>query len=202
MTRLAQDDLFRKDAIELMVRHLEQHAEAGLVYCDEQRIDEAGKVVGLIQRPEPDQIREGGNRFGLCFLWRRSVWEVVGGFDPQFDTAEDFDFLLRVSARFPLTHLAGEAPFFMRLHPEMGSRLFAARQEVLGASILARHCRGVAAARHLARGYFNAGYILKEEGRHGQAFRHLITAIGYWPFDWKPYKSLAGLAWRALRERP
>ena len=139
MTRLAQDDLFREDAVEMMVCHLEQHPEAGLVYCDEQRIDEAGKVVGQIPRPEPDRIREGGNRFGLCFLWRRAVWEQVGSFDPRFDTAEDFDFLLRVCEHVAISKCRDGAPFFMRQHAGMGSRVFAAKQEVLGAQILARH---------------------------------------------------------------
>jgi glycosyltransferase involved in cell wall biosynthesis len=201
-TRLAQDDLFQEDAVSIMVRHLEQHPQAGLVYCDQQYINEQGEFLSRAHLPGPDQLLEAGNKFGLCFLWRKGIWEKVGGFNPQFDTAEDYDYLIRVHQEFSITHCSGSAPLFMRVHSGMGSQLFAARQELLGASVFARHCPNpIIRRKKLSQGHFNAGYIYRETGRLRDAGKQFLAAIWYWPFDARPYRSLVGLLLGAFAQR-
>ena len=53
LTRLAQDDVFGESAIEVMLRQLQDHPDAGLVYCDGHVIDERGAVKQRFCLPEP-----------------------------------------------------------------------------------------------------------------------------------------------------
>src|SRR5271166_1173881 len=114
LSRLAQDDVFGESAMEVMLRHLQERPEAGLVYCDFQVIDERGEVKRRVHLPEPDEVLSIRNRLCLCVMWRRAVWEMVGGFDPRFDTAEDFEYWLRIAQWFPITKCPGVAPFCAR----------------------------------------------------------------------------------------
>ena len=201
-TRLAQDDLFREDAVEIMVRHLEEYPEIGLVYCDEQIIDESGDVIGLRRAAAPDEALADGDRVGLCVMWRREVWETIGEFDPAYDAAEDYEYWLRVAARFRIDKSAAGAPFYFRKHAEMGSERNRARQEVAEKRARARYCTSRRDARRLlGEGYFTAGYAYRRQGAYAQAFRHLSAALWYAPAVARNYRCLAATALEALRLR-
>ncbi len=129
MSRLAQDDLFGESAIEVMLRRLQERPEAGLVYCDGNLIDARGEVKTRVCVPEPARVLSFRNRLGLCVMWRRAVWEKVGGFDPRFDTAEDFEYWMRIAQHFSFTKCPDIAPFYYRVHDSMGSHVFYKRQE-------------------------------------------------------------------------
>ena len=120
-TRLAQDDLFREDAIALMVSRLQSEPGAGLVYCDMQLIDADGRFLQMMPSEQPERALLPANRVGLCVMWPKAVWDAVGPFDPAFDLCDDYEFFLRIARRFALTHIGGEAPFFFRYHAEQGS---------------------------------------------------------------------------------
>ena len=139
LSRLAQDDLFGESAIEVMLRRLQERPEAGLAYCDGHVIDERGEVKYRFCLPEPAEVLSFKNRLGLCVMWRRAVWEKVGGFDPRFDTAEDFEYWLRIAQAFPLTKCPGVAPFYERVHDAKGSKQLYERQE--RATIAVVRCR-------------------------------------------------------------
>jgi glycosyltransferase involved in cell wall biosynthesis len=131
-TRLSQDDLFREDAIEIMLRHLQAAPpEVGLVYCDMQKVDENGRWLSRWNQADdpysaaphaeiaslPDESALFPTQeVGLCVMWRRSVFEAVGPFRPRYDFAEDYDFYLRVSRKYRLAKCGDEAPFFFRCH--------------------------------------------------------------------------------------
>ena len=121
-TRLAQDDLFREDALDILVRTLRATPAAGLAYADMQLIDENGAVIQPMRTAPPERALLPANRVGLCVMWRRAAWDAVGPFDPKFDLCDDYEFFLRLSRNFPLVRAEGEAPFFFRYHAEQGSR--------------------------------------------------------------------------------
>jgi glycosyltransferase involved in cell wall biosynthesis len=120
-SRLAQDDLFREDAIERLVKTLQQHPQAGLAYADMMLIDGQGQVIQPMPTERPEKALFPANRVGLCVMWPASVYSKVGGFDPRFDLSEDFEFFLRISRDYPLVKCEGVAPFFFRYHPDQGS---------------------------------------------------------------------------------
>jgi glycosyltransferase involved in cell wall biosynthesis len=201
MARLAQDDFFDNGAVALMVRYLTEHGETGLVYCDEKRVDENGKALGDISRPEPSEALAGGNKIGFCVMWRREVWEKVGKFDSRYDAAEDYDYWLRVKDKYRIAKCPGGPQLFVRIHEQMGSRVYSAAQEIRAAQIQARHCCWLESRKVLAKGYFNAAYHCRNQGRQGQALKHLLTALAYWPFDAKLYRLFVGIGLRKFRVR-
>ena len=119
--RLAQDDLFREDALALLVRQLKAHPDAGLAYADMQLIDADGNFMQRMPTRPPDGALLPANRVGLCVMWPRRVFEAVGPFDPAYDLCDDYEFFLRIARQFPLTRVENEAPFFFRYHPEQAS---------------------------------------------------------------------------------
>jgi glycosyltransferase involved in cell wall biosynthesis len=191
MTRLAQDDLFAPHALAVMLQALQATPAAGMVYCDEQSMDENGQLLSVTKKPAPEATLVGGNKIGLCVMWRRTVWDKVGKFNPRYDTAEDYDYWLRIREHFPIIHCP-EIIFYFRSHPGMGSRVFSVKQELLAAEISARHAAtGRLRRKYLAEGFFNAGYVSGEQGQRQAAIKYLAQAITAWPFSFKPYKALA-----------
>ncbi len=145
-TRLAHDDLFRADALERMVARLRADPDCGLVYCDMLLIDAAGNPIHPLPSEEPERALLPADRVGVCVMWPRRVWEAVGPFDPRFDTAEDYEFFLRVSRRFRLAKCPGEPPFFFRYHPGQVNRTQSKRLDYAYARAQLAHVQALAAA--------------------------------------------------------
>jgi len=131
-TRLSQDDVFRADAFEIMVRYLQAAPQdVGLVYGDMQKVDQDGRYLSTwYQSPDPEKALFPTQEVGLCVMWRRSVHEMVGPFRPFFDFAEDYDFYLRVSRRYRLAKCGNEAPLFFRCHPNQNGTVSEMKQAV------------------------------------------------------------------------
>jgi glycosyltransferase involved in cell wall biosynthesis len=191
--RLAQDDRFREDAIDIMVRHIKAHPDAGLVYCDTQTIDEEGVIMGWSRAADPDEFRADRRCLGVCVLWPRAVWDKVGRFDPEFDTAEDYEYWRRIIKHFPLSKCPDEAPMFFRVHPLQGSNRSAIRQEFAHWNARARHCGSRWEAWRLkGRCYTEVAYIHRRHGRIASTLSCLMASAWYWPFSVRLYKVLAG----------
>jgi hypothetical protein len=60
------------------------------------------------------------NQIGCSFLYRREVFETIGPYDPAMLGAEDWDYWLRVAARFPMAHLPSP-PAYHYIHGLPGS---------------------------------------------------------------------------------
>jgi glycosyltransferase involved in cell wall biosynthesis len=191
-SRLAQDDLFGEFAIEVMLQHLKERPDAGLVYCDGHAIDERSVVKSRYYHPEPDEVLTYANRLGLCVMWRRAVWEKVGGFDPQFDTAEDFEYWLRIAQVYPITKCPGVAPFYARVHDAMGSKRFYQTQELATiATIHARYPTGSMSQRLLKRkALAHAVYIASTDyssigRRQIPAIARVLRSFALWPYPYR-----------------
>lgn len=148
--RLAQDDLFREDAVALMVRRLQSTPNAGLVYCDMQLIDANGDFIQLMPTEPPERALFPANRVGLCVMWPKKTWDSVGPFDPRFDLCDDYEFFLRISRRFPLTRVQGEAPFFFRYHPAQGSVTKERAHDIIRCRVHLAHIRDLIRQRPLS----------------------------------------------------
>lgn len=194
-TRLAQDDLFQRDAIEVMVAYLESSPCVGLVYCDEQLMDENGALLQTFHTPEPEELLREGNKAGLCVMWRREVWEKLKGFNPEFDSAEDYDFWVRASRFYKFKKVEGPPKLLMRWHAQMGSVLFSGKQDILMAKIRLRHTKEPWFRRRLILkdAWYNSAYSHRQAGRHGTALAHGAMALLFWPFDCRLYKLILAI---------
>jgi glycosyltransferase involved in cell wall biosynthesis len=107
LTSANADDRHRKDALEILVRSLEEHPEAVLAYAPYYETSrkndtwESGSPKKLVPAPEfrKDLL------LTRCFVgsqpvWRRSLHEDLGGFDDRLAIAGDFEFWLRAAERY------------------------------------------------------------------------------------------------------
>lgn len=100
------DDLWTPDKLERQLQALESNPRAGLAYSWTYFMEEDGQHYHT-DRPigfEGDVLKELMHWNFLCHgsnpLLRRSVIEAVGEFDPSLPSAEDWDYWLRVAARW------------------------------------------------------------------------------------------------------
>ncbi len=115
LTWTSDDNLYTPDAIEQMVRFLCTYPDVDFVYSDAYEIDAEGNVVGMLWVPPPEWLRVK-NRVGGSFMYRRRVYEALGGYDPGAVLAEDYDYWLRVARGFTMQRLF-RLLYYYRYHP-------------------------------------------------------------------------------------
>ncbi len=128
------DDMLAPTALADTLAVLRERPEVGLVYTDCYSIDRFNQVLGLGKR---SQIPYSRDRLLVDFmtfhfrLVRRSVYNQIGGLDPSFDTAQDYDICLRLSEVTEVVHLP-KPLYFYRQHRESISQ--ARQREQLASS--------------------------------------------------------------------
>lgn len=112
------DDVLAPTALEKTVPVLEAHPQVGMVYTDYRVIDAGGKDCGTGKRCRvpysKDQLLLDFMTFHFRLL-RRSVYDQVGGIDPSFVLAEDYDLCLRLSEVTQVHHVP-QALYYYRQH--------------------------------------------------------------------------------------
>jgi len=96
---LDHDDVLAEHALYHVAAELEQHAQADIVYSDEDKIDEQGKRCDPHFKPDwnPDLLLSQ-NYVSHLGVYRASLVRQVGGFRQGFEGSQDFDLLLRCLA--------------------------------------------------------------------------------------------------------
>jgi GT2 family glycosyltransferase len=97
---LDHDDKLHPDALRLLAAAIGGDPEVDYVYTDEDKIDERGHHLSPFLKPDwsPERMR---TQMYTCHLsvFRRSLVEEVGGFDAEFEGAQDWDLVLRATER-------------------------------------------------------------------------------------------------------
>ncbi len=95
------DDLLEPDALYEYVKVLQTKPDAKVFYCDEDKVTEAGNDWFFPNfKPDfaPDMLR--ATNYVCHFLMvRTELFREAGGLDPEFDGAQDYDLVLRLSER-------------------------------------------------------------------------------------------------------
>ena len=197
LMRLAQDDLLKPAALEELALFLDQHSEIAMVYADMEVIDSDGKVNGFFRTGDPTDVLKKSARIGLCWMFRREVWDAGYRFDPKYDQVEDFEFWMRVAREFTVYRYEGVPLLQFRQHDAMGTKAHAAKMEVLTAKLLAQHPYNSGQSKQiLAEGYLNASWAYRENGCRGKAVLRAIQAWTYTPFSGKCLKNILGACLR------
>jgi O-antigen biosynthesis protein len=97
---LDHDDRLHPDALVHVDEAILATPEADYIYTDEDTIDVRGRHGGPFLKPDwsPERMRTQMYTCHLSAL-RRSLVEEVGGFDPDFEGAQDWDLVLKVTER-------------------------------------------------------------------------------------------------------
>ncbi|MBS1846361.1 MAG: glycosyltransferase [Actinobacteria bacterium] len=95
---LDHDDQLHPDALRLVDAAIGDDEEVDYVYTDEDKIDESGHHAGPFLKPDwsPERMRA---QMYTCHLsvFRRALVDEVGGFDADFEGAQDWDLVLRTT---------------------------------------------------------------------------------------------------------
>jgi glycosyltransferase involved in cell wall biosynthesis len=101
---LDSDDTLRPNALEDLSDALRAQPTAGFAYGDYQPDPDPRPLVPPVGDIF-DRLLESDFLVTGAVLFRRALLDTVGGFDPQCTPAEDWDFWLRLAARFDAVHV-------------------------------------------------------------------------------------------------
>ena len=93
---LDQDDAFAEHALALVALEIERHPEAGLIYSDEDKIDENGVRSNPFFKPDWNpELFLGQNYINHLGVYRADILREIGGFREGFEGSQDYDLALR-----------------------------------------------------------------------------------------------------------
>lgn len=97
---LDHDDQLTQDALHEVVKCLNAHPDADLLYSDEDKLEPDGSPSEPFFKPDwsPEYLRST-MYIGHLAVYRRKVVDAVGGFRREFDGSQDYDLALRVTER-------------------------------------------------------------------------------------------------------
>lgn len=107
ITFIDADDLWTPDKLELQVAALQNHPEAGLAYSWTSFMDSEGKNFSPDYPVEfegeiyPQLLVGNFITSGSNVMLRKAAIESVGNFDPNLKSIEDWEYWLRVAAKWP-----------------------------------------------------------------------------------------------------
>ncbi|MGQ4649264.1 glycosyltransferase [Lyngbya aestuarii] len=141
------DDLWTPDKLALQLEALQRNPQAGVAYSWTIFIDDEGKFLyageSLFHEGDvyPQLLVKNFIASGSNILVRRNVIEEVGEFDSQLKSAEDWDYSLRLAARYPFALVPKHQILYRK-----SSQSMTAKVDVMEKAILIVIDRGFQAA--------------------------------------------------------
>jgi len=125
---LDHDDLLAGDALFENALVINRYPDVGMIYSDEDKIDERGWHRDPYFKPDwsPDSLLSR-NYVSHLGVYRRSLVEEVGGFRLGFEGSQDYDLVLRVTERTERVEHIARVLYHWRIHSE--STAFSRRQK-------------------------------------------------------------------------
>ena len=113
------DDLLTPDALYEFVSLLNEHPEADMIYSDEDKIDDSGKLRDPFFKPDwcPDSFL---SRMYTCHLgvYRREIITAIGGFREGYEGSQDYDLVLRFTEKTNNIFHIPKILYHWRIHSE------------------------------------------------------------------------------------
>lgn len=181
LTWTSDDNLFRPRALETMLRVLKAHQDVGFVYAAMTIINDSGKTMKR-RRAEPPNRLALKNPIGACFLYRREVYETIGGYSEKWFMAEDYDYWLRVSGKYLMMPIA-EDLYLYRDHGRSLTNSHAERIERLVEQCFEENLPNVqwCGEKLLAQRYYRFANEAKVRGDHAICEKWLLRTGGLSP---------------------
>ena len=120
------DDLLAEHALAFIAFALKENPGAGMVYSDEDKIDEAGQRRDPFFKPDFDPLLLLGQNFvSHLSVFRKELVERVGGYRLGYEGSQDWDLTLRVSEQLTKTQVAHipHVLYHWRIHAESTASL-------------------------------------------------------------------------------
>ena len=200
LSYLSSDDRLLPHAVSTMVRAIESRPDASVVYCDFSLIDKNGIVVKEQCSPDFDHaqlVEELNCQPGVGVLFRRSVFDQTGGWNPALRKIPDFEFWLRAARIGPFLRVP-QALSEYRVHEESASIRpvpYDRSMEIVHTMrSYWQHDPGSASARRsIGRAHYSAAKSHAQSGRVLAALRQFVFACRF-----RPWQIVQRSAWRGL----
>jgi glycosyltransferase involved in cell wall biosynthesis len=114
LTWTSDDNHYESNAIEEMVKFLDNNPDIDFVCANSYIIDEQGKIIKIFRADDPRNM-DIHNTVGACFLYKREVWKEVGEYKTEWRLVEDYEYWLRVREKFQIRNL-NENLYYYRTH--------------------------------------------------------------------------------------
>jgi O-antigen biosynthesis protein len=101
---LDHDDVLEPDALFQIVKLLQTHPDADLIYTDEDKLSENGWEAPVFKPDWSPDLFRSHNYIGHLTAMRRELVDKVGGFRSEFDSAQDYDLFFRISEQTDRIH--------------------------------------------------------------------------------------------------
>jgi glycosyltransferase involved in cell wall biosynthesis len=181
LTWTSHDNTYASTAIAEMVSFLEEHQDVDFVFANQYDINTSSEIIGEVKPGPFERLIEGCYASG-AFLYRRSVYEKIGGYDERLYLAQDYDYWLRASTHFKLAHL-DRFLYYNLVHQDSCTSRFST--EVIEEELaVKRKILGTHPWRNrlpLYNAHMHAALCFSEMDRQGAAARALVRAIAYRP---------------------
>ncbi len=116
LTWTSDDNCYLPNAIEQLLAGGLQAQTPCLVYADYWMWNAETDTRREVAHPEGETLADR-NIVGACFLYHRDIPEQIGFYDPDYFLAEDYEYWLRISCRFPVVHVP--LPLYLySVHPQ------------------------------------------------------------------------------------
>lgn len=153
-TWTSDDNILHPDMLRQLLAATEEHAEADIYYADFCVIDDSGRITRRETVSTPDDL-VFGNVVGCCFLYRREVDRVIGGYDESLFGVEDYDFWLRSARHGFRFQPVNQELYFYRRHDGSLTNVLSGRVHALAATIMLREISVLPRSRRRAMAYIN-----------------------------------------------
>lgn len=134
---LDADDLWTKDKLASQYQALQAHPQAAVAYSGTDWIDEAGN---FLKHSSPPSL--SGDIYGVLLLSnivgsgsnaliKKGVLSITGGFDESLKASEDWDFLIRLAAKYQFIRIDTPQILYRQSPNSMSSKLSYQEQETM-----------------------------------------------------------------------
>lgn len=114
LTWTSDDNFYSPEAIESMIKVLQENRKIDFVYVNYYLVDEEENVIQH-ERVVSAKKLYLWNCIGPCFLYTRKVYEKIGKYNPEFFLIEDYEYWFRVRKEFKMEKL-NKWLYYYRLH--------------------------------------------------------------------------------------
>lgn len=119
---LDHDDMLAAHALQVVADRIASDPSVGMLYSDEDHVTPSGQRFAPYRKPDwaPDTLR---SQMYTCHLgvYRRDLALDVGGFRPEFDGSQDYDFVLRMTERTQRIRHVPQILYHWRVHEQSAS---------------------------------------------------------------------------------
>ena len=165
VTFLDHDDVIEPDALFQIVKLLQTHPDADLIYSDEDKLGEDGFEAPLFKPDWSPDFFLSYNYVGHLTAVRRDLVQKAGGFRSQFDSAQDYDLFFRVTEQTKRIHHIPRVLYHWRRSESSSAISVRQKPEQLEASRLAieDHLKRRGESAHVAVDWRTHAFCVRRE---------------------------------------